>query len=285
MPKKVRARSATAAVAGKNGHSLISDEKFRQLYATMLKYSLLEERMCPGSNGTFAGADSNIAGAVGVALDLGREDTVVLTPRSFLTNFVKGVPLQALLKHRHMNGNAPGAAFGYSAVNALMPPSPTVSVQLGFATGAALANKLAKNRKIAVAFVENGAEGLAGYREALELACAQKLPILYVIEKVPDELQKGILREIGELFPVITVDSNDVVAVYRVAQESIARVREGGGPALIACVAYPLNGAQLNAIANMERYLTGKKLFRNRWKAKMISEFKREMDAEFPASG
>ena len=80
MPTKVRARSAAAAVAGKNGHSLISDEKFRQLYATLLKYSLLEERLHSGFADNAEGAHSQIAGAAGVTLNLEREDTVVLTP-------------------------------------------------------------------------------------------------------------------------------------------------------------------------------------------------------------
>ena len=278
MPTKVRARSAAAAVAGKNGYSLISDAKFRQLYATMLKYKLLEEHLCSGSQ-------TNIAGAVGVTLDLEREDTVVLTPQNLLTNFVKGVPLQAMLKHQHANGTARGAAFSYSAVGVLTPTSPAVSAQLGFATGAALANKLARNQKIAVAFVEGDVAALAGCREALELASAQKLPILYVIDKRPGEAHGDILTEIGELFPVITVDAHDVVAVYRVAQESIARVREGGGPALIACMAYSSNGAPVNAVANMERYLTGKKLFQDKWKTEVIVEFRKEIDAALSSSG
>jgi len=281
----MKARSAAAAVAGKNGHSLISDEKFRQLYATLLKCRLLEERLCSGSADYFEGAQRNIAGAVGVTLNLEREDTVVLTPHSFLTKFVKGVPLTAMPNHQHANGTARGAAFSYAAVSVLTPASPTVSAQLGFVTGAALANKLAKNQKVAVAFVEGDAAAFAGCREALELASAQKLPVLYVIEKRPDDPHGDFLTEISELFPVITVDAHDVVAVYRVAQESIARVREGGGPALIACMAYPLNGAPVGAVTNMERYLTGKKLFRNRWKNEVIAEFKREMDAALLSQG
>src|SRR5271170_6712699 len=168
MPTKVRARSAAAAVAGKNGHSLISDEKFRQIYATMLRYRLLEERLCFGSADYSAGGQSNIAGAVGVALDLEPEDTVVLTPRSFVTNFVKGVPLQAMLNHRNANGTAHGSAFSYSAVGVLTPGSPNVSAQLGFATGAALSNKRGKNEKDKWPRVVCITSKLAACREALE---------------------------------------------------------------------------------------------------------------------
>ncbi len=285
MPTKVRARSAAAAVAGKNGHSLISDAKFRQLYATLLKYRLIEERLSSGlgSGGNHAaGAQNQIAGAVGVTLNLEREDTVVLTPSGFLTKFVKGSPLPGMLNHEHANGNGCGATFSGSAVSVLTPASPALSAQLGFATGAALANKLAKNHTVTVAFIEDGA-ALEGCTEALEVASAQKLPIVYVIEKKPGNASGEFLNQMNELFPVITVDAHDVVAVYRVAHESITRVREGGGPALIACMTYPLNGAAVNAVENMERYLTGKKLFRERWKDEVISEFERETKAALPS--
>ena len=36
-------------------------------------------------------------------------------------------------------------------------------------------------------------------------------------------------------FPGITVDGNDIVAVWRVTQESIHRARSGAGPTLIEC--------------------------------------------------
>jgi TPP-dependent pyruvate/acetoin dehydrogenase alpha subunit len=277
MPSKVKARSAAAAVAGKNGCSLISNEKFRQLYATLLKYRLLEERLCPGSVDGSDGGLIMAAGAVGVALDLEREDTLVLTPRSFAINFVKGVPMQEMLHHAHANG-AGGAAFSYPAVNAVIAPS-TLSAQLGMATGAALANKLAKNGKIAAAFIEGDAAALEGCREALEVASDRKLPLLYVVNRGTKKRQAIAFEKFDELFPVITVDAHDVVAVYRVAQESIARVREGGGPAMIACMTYRLNGAPAHATAHMEHYLSGKNLFRDQWRDDAVAEFEREMDA------
>jgi TPP-dependent pyruvate/acetoin dehydrogenase alpha subunit len=271
--------AAAAAVAGKNGYSLISDEKFRQLYALLLKYSLLGERFNSALADSAEGVQRQAAAAVGIALDLELEDTVVLTPGSFVANFVKGVPVRAMWNHQHANGASGGTAFSYPAANVLTPDSSTVSAQVGLATGAALANKLARNRKVAVVFVEDNTAALKGCKEALELAAAHKLPILYVIGKAPEVKHEDDLKEIGELFPAIVVDTHDVVAVYRVAHESIARVRGGGGPALIACMPYSLNGAPLSAVASMERYLTRKELFSDRWKREVIAEFNREMDA------
>jgi hypothetical protein len=87
-----------------------------------------------------------------------------------------------------------------------------------------------------------------------------------------------LLGKLSGLFPVISVDGNDLVAIYRVAQESIARARDGG-PTLIACVPYIADGMTANPIANTERYLTGKKLFDYRWKDEALAEFNTEVGA------
>jgi len=268
MPTKLKARSAAADVAGKNGHSLISDEKFRQLYTALVKYELLEQHL--GSS------PADAAGAVGITLDLERQDTVVLSLRTYAANLIKGVPVRALLDHRNTSRNS--GPFIHSAVNALTPGAPSPVTQAGLATGAALTNKIAKNRNIAVAFLEGGAAAITECREAVELASANKLPVIYVIHDTPDRKLDNAVAEAAEMVPAVTVDAHDVVAVYRVAQESIARARDGD-PSLIVCVPCRLNGASESALINMERYLTGKKLFRNRWKDQAIAEFNRDLSS------
>ena len=276
MPTQLKGRSTPAAVAGKNGYSLISNGKFRQLYAALLKCELLEERLgsfpAHGADGT----QNLMAAAVGLMLDLSPEDTVVLTPRIFAANLVKGVPARALL--RHANAGKSSVAFAFGKVSALTPACSTTTAQAGVATGAALANKMAKNGKIAVAFMEGGAATLKECREALELASRHKLPVLYVTQTESDRSDERLIARLSELFPVITVDANDLVAIYRVAQESIARARDGG-PSLIACVPYAAEGMSASPIDNMERYLTGKKLFDNRWKDEALAEFNAELGA------
>ncbi len=63
-------------------------------------------------------------------------------------------------------------------------------------------------------------------------------------------------RQIG--LPILAVDGEDAVAVYRVMQESAIRARYGGGPAVIWAVATPpatgLTRSQ-QPLARLERYL------------------------------
>lgn len=276
MPTQLKGPSTPAAVAGKNGYSLISSGKFRQLYAALLKCELLEERL--GSFPAYGadGAQNLTAAAVGLILDLSPEDTVVLTRRIFAANLIKGVPARALLCHA--NTGESGTTFASGKVSALTPTSSTAATQAGLATGAALANKMAKNGRISVAFMEGGSAALKECREALDLASKHKLPVLYVAQMELDRGDEKLLGKLSELFPVITVDANDLVAIYRVAQESIARARDGG-PTLIACVPYATEGMSASPIGNMERYLTGKKLFDYKWKEEALAEFNAELGA------
>ena len=86
-------------------------------------------------------------------------------------------------------------------------------------------------------------------------------------------------------------------ACFRVAQEAIARARRGQGPTLIECKTYRWYGHSeidpakyrdpeeverwkaKDPIANMEKYLTGKKHFTPEWKQEIVDGFNRELDA------
>ena len=96
-------------------------------------------------------------------------------------------------------------------------------------------------------------------------------------------------------FPGITVDGNDVVAVYRVASEAIAHARKGNGPTLIECKTYRWYGHSEidpakyrdpeeverwkanDPILNMEKYLMRKGLFSEEYKQKVAAEFSKEL--------
>ena len=114
-----------------------------------------------------------------------------------------------------------------------------------------------------------------------------------VSEEENDSTEKA--RSYG--FPIITVDANDVVAVYRVAYESVERVRQGGGPVLVEGKPYRLYLPAKRRVANspawrrerdplihMERYLKTKGLFTPRWKDQMVQEFSRKLDAAVKAA-
>ena len=89
--------------------------------------------------------------------------------------------------------------------------------------------------------------------------------------------------------PMIPVDADDIVAIYRVASESIHKARHGGGPTLIQAISFPApsNGKEdkahsrrhSDAILRMEDYLTAKGLFSPSWKQKLIDTLNRDVDS------
>jgi pyruvate dehydrogenase E1 component alpha subunit len=68
--------------------------------------------------------------------------------------------------------------------------------------------------------------------------------------------------------PVLTVDGEDAVAVYRVMQESVLRVRQGGGPSVLWAVMTPARSiatmpASAQPIARLRKYLAVRKIALN----------------------
>jgi pyruvate dehydrogenase E1 component alpha subunit len=255
---------SAAALAGKPGFSIISNEKLLQLYAAMVKCRALEERvqiLFPRSKHTGkGGAASREAVAVGAAIDLLPEDTVAASPSDLIVNFIQGEPLDNLFARLSAHATRPSSA-----------------AQFKLAAIAAQANKAAKNGKIAMAFSSNG----SGFSPAaLKAANDRLLPILFVRQtRLPAEPPKG-KKQTGAAatlgIPVIPVDGSDVVAVYRVSTEAITHARKGNGPTLIDCIFEPSEAR--NPLLQMETYLTRKGLFSEEWKCQVAAVFKRELD-------
>jgi TPP-dependent pyruvate/acetoin dehydrogenase alpha subunit len=303
MAGKVEQTTAAAAVS--TGGSLISDAKLKQLYATMVECRLLTERASrlrgrPRTPGLYAASMGQEAIAAGCVVDLRAADTLVLPPQNAIAGMVKGMPLGDIMAQIYARYTANG-----QSPNIIMP-SATPGAQLAQATSAARVNKQKKRNNVVVAFSDKATTSLASWHEALALAASKSLPIIFVVEDNPwtelPGLKTGEDNECSDKawsygFPVIPVDANDVVAVYRVAYESVERVRQGGGPVLVEGKPYRLSSAtrrrgansgasrsQRDPLIHMERYLRKKGLFTPRWKDQVVQEFSRKLDAAVKAA-
>ena len=127
-------------------------------------------------------------------------------------------------------------------------------------------------RRVVVAFCPQERPALETWHEALKFAGVHKLPILYVIQNgVADQQLSSehaphlepfsfMARDYG--YPGIIVDGQDVVAVWRVAQESIHRARQGSGPTLIDC----RTDSKRDPLAYMEHYMRKRNVWDDGWK-------------------
>ena len=120
------------------------------------------------------------------------------------------------------------------------------------ATGAAYRAVYKNSGQVAVSFMGDSATNEGTFHESLNMAAAWKLPCIYVIENnlygisvdirdvtnTPDLAVRAKAYDI----PGVIVDGMDVLAVYEVAKEAVARARRGEGPTLIECKTYRWQG-------------------------------------------
>ena len=110
--------------------------------------------------------------------------------------------------------------------------------------GGAAAASMKKTGDIVVFIQGDGASNRAPTHEAMAVAGAWQLPIIFVIQNnrygMGTAVEKSYniedlsLRGVGYGFPHDRVDGNDMIAMYLTAKKHVDRCRAGGGPSLIA---------------------------------------------------
>lgn len=121
------------------------------------------------------------------------------------------------------------------------------------ATGAALAHKMIlKDDTVSVVFFGDGASNRGTFHEAMNVASAWKLPVIFVNEmncwasttpyRTTCNVENISDRAKGYNVPGVIVDGQDVFAVYDAAKEAVERARKGEGPTFIEAKTYRIEG-------------------------------------------
>jgi len=193
------------------------------------------------------------AGATGVCLALRITDTAVSTHRCHAHYLAKGGDLRAMFAELY--GRATGCCGGKGGSMHLTAPevgmlgaSAIVAGSVPLAVGTALAARMAGTDEVAVAFFGDAAMEQGVTHESLALAALRRLPVLFVCENNLYATNTALRtrqagtdlapRAAGHWVPGVTVDGNDVVAVYRTAKTAVERARRGRGPTLIEVKTY-----------------------------------------------
>jgi len=264
--KKSTARLASApkAPAGSFENPLIPNARLQQIYMALLHSRMLEARLVP------AAQRAPEALGAGMILNLRKEDTLLSASPSH--RLLKGAPLKALLAKQ-----APRSIdAGFPAVNVL-PTIADSAAALYAATGIAFANQAAAGAShdshVVLAYTADAAACLAAAR----LAELHRLPILFILTQNAKSAAVSLrARRFG--IPGIPVDRDDAVAVYRVAQEGIARARANGGPTIVEAMRFTGPSTHRpDAVATMERFLKSKGLWTAAWKRSLLAGFSRDL--------
>lgn len=195
--------------------------------------------------------------AVGVCATLRGGDTVWGTHRSHGHYLAQGGDVG--LVFAEILGRATGCARGRGGSMHLFAPQqgifgtvPIVAGTIPLAVGAGLAAKLRGDSAVAVAFFGDGATEEGHFHEALNLAALYCLPVVFVCENNlyashMHICQRRVADNLSEMaapyrIPAQCVDGNDVLAVYRAAQEAVQRARTGRGASFLECRTFRWRG-------------------------------------------
>jgi 2-oxoisovalerate dehydrogenase E1 component subunit alpha len=200
-----------------------------------------------GQLGTYPSCLGHEAAHVGVGAAMRPEDVLAPVYREFGTQLWRGVTMTEILTY--WGGDERGSDFAVPRHDfAWCVP---IATQTLHAAGAAMAFKIKKQPRCALAYIGDGGTSEGAFYEALNLAGSRALPVVFVIVNngwaisVPVAAQTAAQtlaqKSVAAGIPGIQVDGNDVFAVREVVSEALETARRGGGPCLIEALTYRLS--------------------------------------------
>jgi TPP-dependent pyruvate/acetoin dehydrogenase alpha subunit len=257
---KLEAASPSRSLERAGTDALTRDDR-----ALLLRYMLLmrlsEERgltlykqgKVPGS---FYDGCGQEAVSVGAAFTLGPRDRMCILHRDLGAHFVRGVtPDRYLANYMGREGGVTGGKdgnmhfgdreLGCVGMVSMLPDMAQV------AAGMALSFKMRSERRVAMTFFGEGSTANGQWHEAMNFAGIHRLPVVFVLENnqfaysTPTDLEFAVdpvQRAKSYGFPGVSVDGNDVEAVFEVARVASDRAREGEGPTLVECHTMRMHG-------------------------------------------
>lgn len=194
--------------------------------------------------------------AVGFCGALREDDVLLSTHRPHIHAIAGGCTLEAVLTE--MMGRTTGSSGGLGGAMQFVDHDHNfycgsiVGSNMPIATGVAMAMKQQGSDRVCMCMFGDGASNTGSFHEALNLAAIWKLPILFVCENngfaeampVREFVSCERISSRARAYDLeeITVDGNDVEQTRSVAEDLIARTRNGEGPFLVEAVTYRIRG-------------------------------------------
>ena len=184
------------------------------------------------------------AAQVGSAFALEESDWIFPSYRELGAAVVRGVDLVEYLHFYRATWH--GGTYDANAHRFGMVSVP-VGSQILHAVGYAMGAKLDRVALTTLVYFGDGATSEGDFHEGCNFAAVFRAPVVFFCQNnqwaisVPLSAQTAapIWKKAGAYgFPGVQVDGNDVLAVYQVTREAVARARDEGVPTLIEAVTY-----------------------------------------------
>jgi 2-oxoisovalerate dehydrogenase E1 component alpha subunit len=221
-----------------------------------------------GQLGTYPSSLGHEAAHIGVGAAMRAEDVLAPVYREFGTQLWRGVTMAEILTY--WGGDERGNDFAVPRQDfAWCVP---IATQTLHAAGAAMAFKVLKEPRCALAYIGDGGTSEGAFYEALNLAGSRALPVVFVIVNngwaisVPVAAQTAARtlaqKAVAAGIPGVQVDGNDVLAVRDVVAGALESARRGAGPSLIEALTYRLSDH--TTADDASRYRSGQEV-KNAW--------------------
>lgn len=235
----------------------------KELHKNLLEVRLLEQKLndlyaqgrVPGHVHSGVGQEATYVGTLSTRKE---GDYFKLTHRPITLPRMLGTSLdmlfgELLAKSTGNSGGRGGSLHIGELRTGVLGMSGTLGCDTGVAVGAALTIDMEERDNMVYMFMGDGTSSRGPVYEAMNLAAAWKLPVLFICENnqfaisthcstsIPVENALAD-RAAGYGMPSKVADGTDVLAVYEAARELSEYVRSGKGPAVLECKDYRWRG-------------------------------------------
>ena len=240
----------------------LKKQEYLDLYERMVRIREFEETarrlMLEGKLGGFLHLYSGEeAIAAGVCSELSDEDCICSTHRGHGHIIAKGGSIPKMMAELY--GKDTGYSQGKSGSMhiadidiGIIGANGIVGACIPIANGVGFALRYKKKDAVAVAFFGDGSTNRGTFHEALNLASAWKLPVIFVCENNGFGMSTPPSRATNNKnlseraaaynIPGVTVDGNDPLAVKEATSVAVKRAKEGEGPSFIECTTWRHHG-------------------------------------------
>lgn len=242
----------------KTGYSI---EQLIELYTHMLRPRMIEEKMLvllrQGRISKWFSGIGQEAIAAGATLAMDADEYIMPLHRNLGVFTARNVPFDKLFmqwqgkKEGFSKGRERSFHFGTNEHHICGMIS-HLGPQLAIADGVALAHKLKKEDKIALAFTGDGGTSEGDFHEALNVAAVWNLPVIFLIENNGYGLSTPVNeqyackhladRAVGYGMMGITIDGNNILEVHKAVSEARAYCIREQKPMLIECMTFRMRG-------------------------------------------